>query len=445
MRRDAKGLRVIGSNRISGRRAVLVAVVLLLVPTVVAGLTHAIDGAEDRGDGSFDDSVENLTIVASQGRSPDVVRRPGGVEIVNTTSKEQVWSHGDDRCMRYYDAEPIDESTILFSANCRVEGGQIHRFAFEYDWREGSIERLFRIPPETHDLDRIDADAYVIGDFWGQRAYVYNYTDDAPLASVSFDGHEVRDATDGADPWEFDFTDRYPPSAGGPEGYDGDYTHLNDVDPVDGGEAFLLSPRDFNRVLLVDRSTKEVRWTLGEQDDTSILAGQHHPVLLSQDPPTVLVGDSNNHRVVEYRRVDGEWERTWSYSRGLNWPRSVARLPDGNTLIMDTGNDRALEVTPNGTVVWEYETTFPNPYNVVRYRYGDEPDGPTMAEHRGDDAADEGGSVGRVSPLAYGHRIAGYVLPPWVGRFEFATLVGAVVLGLGWGATAAGAAVRRRV
>lgn len=444
MRRASKSLRVIGPNWSSKRRLVLLAVAVLLVPTVVAGLTHAIDGAEDRGEGSFDDSVENLTIVASQGRSPDVVRSPGGIEIVNTTSKEQVWSHGDDRCRRYYDAEPIDESTVLFSADCRVDG-TYHRFAFEYDWRTETTERLFRIPTETHDLDRIDARTYVIGDFWGQRAYVYDYTDDAPMASISFDGHEVRDATDGADAWEFDFTDRYPPSAGGPEDYSGDYTHLNDVDPVDGGEAFLLSPRDFNRVMLVNRSTGNVVWTLGEQDDTSILAGQHHPVLLSQDPPTVLVGDSNNHRVVEYRRVDGEWERTWSYSEGLNWPRSVARLPDGNTLIMDTGNDRALEVTPNGTVVWEYETTFPNPYNVVRYRYGDEPDGPTMAAVQGDDATAPGGTVGSVSPLAYGHRIAGYVLPPWVGRFEFATLVGAAVLALGWGATEAGAAIRRRV
>jgi hypothetical protein len=52
-------------------------------------------------------------------------------------------------------------------------------------------------------------------------------------------------------------------------------------------------------------------------------------------------------------------EILWSYggaddsffSRTLG---TCQRLPGGNTLIVESENGRALEVTPDGTIVWEY-------------------------------------------------------------------------------------------
>lgn len=450
-----------GRESLTPRRVLTVVILVLVAPTAVAGVSHALGGADAAVGETGGQSVENLTVVTAQGRSPEVAANPGGIEIVNTTSKERVWAHDDDRCMRYYDAEPVDNSTLLITANCERDTGGRVRLAMEHDWRTNTTERAFRIPRDAHDVDKLGPHRYAVADIIDQTAYVYNYTADDTVDWASFRDVPVRNGWRGGYDWEYDFTRHFPESDGGEEGYDGDYTHLNDIDAVGGDDAFLLSPRDFNRVMLVNRSTRDIEWTLGSQDDTSVLHGQHHPALLSREPATVLVGDSLNHRVVEYRRVAGEddesvddddgdgWVRTWTYTAfdagGLNWPRDVHRLPNGNTLVMDTGNDRVLEVAPNGTTVWTYET-MPNPYDVDRYAHGEQPRGPTMTEISDGNAstASESGD-GSVSPVDRYHRLAGYVLPGWVGKPAFLGLVGAAVLAAGWTLTETGLAVRRRL
>ncbi|MDD2666751.1 MAG: hypothetical protein PHI74_07815, partial [Methanocellales archaeon] len=49
-------------------------------------------------------------------------------------------------------------------------------------------------------------------------------------------------------------------------------------------------------------------------------------------------------------------EIVWEYT-GAAAPLSAERLPNGNTLIADTGNFKVIEVTPDGTIVWEYLCT----------------------------------------------------------------------------------------
>lgn len=422
----------------------MAAILLSLVPTVVAGVGQVLAGDDVADTGPDGPSVENLTLITAQGGSPEAVASPGGVEIVDTTSKERVWAHERPDCMRYYDAEPIDNSTLFLTANCEVDGGDRLRLGIEHDWRTNTTERAFRIPWDAHDVDRLGPHRYAVADIADQQAYVYNYTADDQFRGVTFDDVPVKDSWRADHEWSWDFTERFPESDGGEEGYDEDYTHLNDVDSIYDDSAFLLSPRDFDRVIAVDRSTKEVLWTLGSQDDFQTLHGQHHPTLLETDPATVLVGDSNNHRVVEYQRVDGDWEPTWYYARGLNWPRSVDRLPSGNTLVTDTGNDRVIEVAPNQSVVWEYDT-MENPYEADRYVHGNEPRGPTMASVLGDDVdTDEENATGSVTVLAEYHRIAGFVLPVWVGKWAFLGVVVAGVLTLALVGVEATRAVRRR-
>jgi hypothetical protein len=212
-----------------------------------------------------------------------------------------------------------------------------------------------------------------------------------------------------------------------------DYSHVNDVDVVADGSAFLVSPRNFNSVVLVDRSTKETIWTLGSDDDPGILNRQHNPVLLTRDPPTVLVADSNNDRIVEYRRSNGTWNVTWEYPN-VDWPRDADRLPNGNTLIADTHDQRFLEVAPNGSTVWEMNATH-WPYDVERLQYGDEPAGPPLVDATplSPENTDSTGVVGTISG-AYtdAHTMALWVLPAWITPTAFGSLLAAVLTVVVW-------------
>lgn len=207
------------------------------------------------------------------------------------------------------------------------------------------------------------------------RLYVYNRTTD-----------EIE--------WEWRFRDYYPNATDDGVSSD-DWTHVNDVDVVAPG-LYMVSPRNFDEVIVVNRSTDEIAMRLGEDDDHTTLYEQHNPSYL-QGPdgrPTMLVADSENDRVIEYacdradrtHVLDGDmepncdWKQTWEAGVGqLSWPRNADRLPNGNTLITDTLNHRVIEITPDGEVVWEYSAPW-LPYDVERPVHGHEPDGPTMRE-----------------------------------------------------------------
>ncbi|MFB6074052.1 MAG: aryl-sulfate sulfotransferase [Haloarculaceae archaeon] len=419
---------------LTARRVTALAIVLLLVPTVASGVLYYATTSEtpDRPAAPIDPA--NLTVVTTQGshwhgNGPNF--ESGQMVGIRSDNGSVVWTN--DRYGWYYDVDPITNRTLLFVSHDRVDG-EYRDFATEWNWVTNETYRRFRLPPDTHDVDRLGPDRYVVADKANNRVFVYNYTADEP----------PYDATDEI-VWQWRFREHYddPPI----DGHEGDYTHLNDVDVIENGSAFMLSPRNFNRVIAVNRSTGEIEWTLGNQVVPSILDGQHSPVMLSTDPRTVLVGDSENNRVVEYQYVDGAWEQTWAYSDGLNWPRAVRRLPNGDTLVSDTGNDRVIEVTPNGTVVWQYDTRDPHPFDVERVALRDGRDRPTMGAYRNGSVDLANGSEGSTTlpPLEYAHRLAGWVLPIWVGKWAFLGLVLAGVLAVGWALTEAGLAVRRRV
>lgn len=192
----------------------------------------------------------------------------------------------------------------------------------------------------------------------------------------------------------------------------------------------------FDRVVLINRSTKQTAWVLGEEDNYTVLREQHNPVLLSTDPPTVLVADSDNHRVVEYKKEGTHWVKTWEYSKGLRWPRDADRLPNGNTIIVNTREDQILEVTPQKEVVWKMDV--PRiPYDIERGRYGDEPSGPPMhtisrSNASGDTNQSQSG-IGKITE-AWGqyYSFSRWIFPPGVGQLSFAALHLSVLVILGW-------------
>ncbi|MFC6786599.1 aryl-sulfate sulfotransferase [Halobaculum halobium] len=305
---------------------------------------------------------ETTTLVSIQGaRAGDktaallVGFAPDGsvVGVHNDTADGRWWS---------YDVDPLPNGELLMATTQN---------------RHTVIERIDPATGETTstiDLENVK-DAHDV-DYLGGGEFVTVDKGDERNRVVIFDGS-------GEIGWQWRFdehTDQFPREGGGP--YGDDWTHVNDVDPI-GDDTLLVSVRNFDQVIAIDRDTKEVKWTLGEDDNYDILNEQHNPDFIEGEDgrTTVIVADSENDRVVEYSRTEGgEWERTWSLSGGgLHEPRDADRLPNGNTLVSDRRGHRVLEVTPRGEVVWEVYTPW-QPYDAERVGTDRGSDGPTMRQ-----------------------------------------------------------------
>jgi hypothetical protein len=398
-------------NRRSTRIVFSVGILALLVPVIVAGVTYE-DPLADETTGDTLQSQHDITFLSVQGVDWKTGHKGETARIVavETDTKEVVWKH--DRFRRYFDVDPIGSDRLLFAAASESGGSEMH--AYLVNWRTGERLHKFDLPKDTHDVDRINDTAYVYVGRFTDSIHVYNTTRDTVT-------------------WRYDLKNHFPKHAGKGDDYVKDYSHLNDVDLVADGSAFLISPRNFNTVVLVDRSTKETLWTLGTDDEPEILNHQHNPVLLTRDPPTVLVADSNNNRIIEYRRTNGTWDATWRYPN-VDWPRDADRMPNGNTLIADTHDQRFLEVTPNGSTVWEMNATH-WPYDIERLRYGEEPAGPPLINTTPvyPEETERTGVVGTLAgAYTYAHTMALWVLPAWVDPAVFASLIGAIGGALSW-------------
>ena len=146
-----------------------------------------------------------------------------------------------------------------------------------------------------------------------------------------------------------------------------DYFHLNSVcilpdtplgrvDPRFEAGNLLICFRNVNQILIVDPGSGEIVWAWGQ----GTLEWPHHPTMLENGNVLVF----NNGCIREYTSVlelnpvtlEIEWEygrnpeqRFYSPLKG-----SAQRLPNGNTLICDADNGRAIEVTQQHEIVWEW-------------------------------------------------------------------------------------------
>lgn len=120
--------------------------------------------------------------------------------------------------------------------------------------------------------------------------------------------------------------------------------------------AVLLCWRNLDSVAVVDLAARRVLWHWGAGE----LERPHHPTLLADG--RLLVFDNGTRRgwsrVVEVdparRAIVWEYradppESFFTSSRG-----AAQRLPNGNTLIVESDDGRAFEVTREGEMVWEY-------------------------------------------------------------------------------------------
>ena len=137
-----------------------------------------------------------------------------------------------------------------------------------------------------------------------------------------------------------------------------DLFHSNSLMLSEDGRRLLLSFRHQDRIAIMDLNLRAVVWSWGE----GVLSGPHDAQWLESG--NILVFDNGLargwSRVLELDPDSGNivWEygdpernRFFTLSKG-----SGQRLPNGNTLIADSDNGRAFEVTPEGETVWEFAT-----------------------------------------------------------------------------------------
>jgi len=155
----------------------------------------------------------------------------------------------------------------------------------------------------------------------------------------------------------------------------GDFLHTNTIEVLDGrlesrSPAFrrgnvLISIKHMSTIAVVDLEAGKVVWALAGH-----WLWQHRPTVL--DNGHILIFDNlggrrdlGASRVIEFDPFSQE--NVWIYEGTPgNILRSVAngtvqRLPNGNTLIVESHNGRALEVTPEKQIVWE----FVNPHRAA--------------------------------------------------------------------------------
>ncbi len=145
--------------------------------------------------------------------------------------------------------------------------------------------------------------------------------------------------------------------------------HTNTLDILDGrhektdpifkkGNA-LISSRNAHMIAIVDLTDEKVIWGLSD-----MWRYQHDPDLL--DNGNILIFDNEGYeqrtRILEFDPLSQEV--VWHYDGGPDkhfyskFCGSNQRLHNRNTLISDSMNGRALEVTPDKQIVWEFFVPF---------------------------------------------------------------------------------------
>ena len=289
----------------------------------------------------------------------------------------------NDRMLTHHDIEPLDNGNVLV-------------VAWEYKSREEAIAagRDPQLISEDSVWPEVVLEIQPVGTTAGKVVWEWHLWDHLVQ---TFDearpnyGHAV----DHPERIDLNFVDR--PIA--------DWIHMNSIDYHPGLDQILLCGRTFDEIWVIDHSTTSAeaatgsggrygrggdllyRWGnpfayfAGTPFDQK-LYGQHDPHWIPSGLPgagNILIFNNGSNRddrafstvdeLVPPLTTEGTYERkpgtafgpdalTWRYENGasLYSPRvsGAQRLPNGNTLICSGETGHVFEVTPNGTVVWDY-------------------------------------------------------------------------------------------
>lgn len=188
-----------------------------------------------------------------------------------------------------------------------------------------------------------------------------------------------------------------------------DWTHTNTVQALPenkwwdkGSNRFkpgnvLISLRQLDLVLIVDRDTKKIVWEYNG-DYKGGLSGQHEPHMIEKGLPgegNILIFDNGASPYKNLAHAGCSFilevepptkNVVWKYENGQrfhsNFTSSSQRLPNGNTLINETVGRRIFEVTAEGEVVWEYVHIKGISTRSYRYSYDYCPQTKTLGKPR---------------------------------------------------------------
>ncbi len=449
--------------KMSVRKLIRLAFASLVVISVLA----LANGAASSSVGHTDQKIRQANI--STGAGDQVAPKTNDITVIATDSNTWMGKAGDgpraraelvafnpngtvlyynDSHTRYWDVDPVNGTSAtveylyanhLNKSECGSE--VCTRNGIErVNLSTGEVTDVYsRITPgkhstRWHDGDRINDSTYAIADIAKDRVFVVN-------------------TTTGLTEWVWEAQNDFEPTKSG-GAFPEDWTHINDVEVLEDGR-LMVSIRNHDQVAFLDRETGLVKnWTLGTDDDHDIIYEQHNPDYIpeSRGGPAVLIGDSENNRVVEYQRENGEWNRTWMWQDSqMQWPRDADRLPNGNTLITDSNGNRVFEVDKQGEIVWSIDIAFP--YEAERLGTGDESAGGESAKALGlgSKADGDGGAVDNGKQNGQKESIAGniwihikklvpgrymnafmYVLPAWMGPTEVFALLALCLGSIAW-------------
>ncbi|MFW5939327.1 MAG: arylsulfotransferase family protein [Halolamina sp.] len=345
----------------------------------------------------------------------------------------------NDTHTHYFDVDPVEgeSDTVEYVAGKDLSSSECPATAPEGCTRivveranlsTGEVDRImtrYSRHAVWHDVDRIDENHLLVGD-------------------IGRDTVRVVDTETGMTEWSWDAQSAIPLSEGG--AFPSDWTHLNDVEYVGDGRV-MASLRNQDQVVFVDMEEGlQEDWTLGEDGEYGTLYEQHNPDYIPEERggPAILVADSENNRVVEYQREDGEWVQSWEWSDPrMQWPRDADRLPNGNTLITDSDGGRVIEVDREGEIVWSADVD--TPYESERFGTGDESAGgesadrlelePRTAAASGDEDVSIPERVRVFLKSVYPALVLNgllFMMPPWVGPVELTAMLAIAVTSLAW-------------
>jgi hypothetical protein len=343
------------------RIVVIVLLVLLTVPVVSGYVTSSPDNAANSG-GDASDGI-TVTVVDAVGPPRIVAHGPDG-EVIYRDSTHQIYHDVDPSPAGEHTVEYVTNNRNRDASNCEGPERCMQNVWERVNVTTGERTELYSwytpMPgsAQVHDVDRVNDSVLLVG-------------------KISFpDGVYMVNTTTGEKIWQWNVSEDYAPDSGGD--YPDDWTHLNDVEYLPDGRVMVNLRNQDQVVFLEPGEGLQEDWTLGEDyaptDDHEILYEQHNAdyIPAERGGPAVVVADSENDRVVEYQRVDGEWKLSWLWKDSrLSWPRDADRLPNGNTLIVDSHGKRILEVNETGAVVSKRDVV-QGGYDAERLGTGDE-------------------------------------------------------------------------
>ena len=376
--------------------------------------------------------ADNVTVVTESGRAGTIIAYDpdGSIRYYNNSRT------------KYFDVDPVpgERMTVEYAATDTIHTSSaacsdppcarnvIERVNLTTGEVQVVLERVVykENAGEWHDHVRINETHVLLGEMLHDQVRLYNV--ETGLVEWMWGAQSDYDLTESG------------------RAFPRDWTHLNDVSLLEDGR-IMVSLRNHDRVVFIDPAEGvQKNWTLGEENNASILHEQHNPdyIPAERGGPAVVVADSEENRVREFQREDGTWERTWEWTDDqMQWPRDADRLPNGNTLVVDSHGNRVMEITPDGGIGWTVPSTMP--YDAERLGTG--PESATGESATALDITSRGGPEPesfRDRPLyqlaldirnLVSHRIANaiyFVAPVWFGPAEFAAAAVIVIVSLLW-------------